>query len=149
MLLPENEANLLINTGDFMENFRRKTKWMERTLGINSTSFISDLLTSGSDIIATQYDDSKYDELEEEAMTGNNNNTTSQPKVRRSSTINLQRRKRKNLLRYANKFNTTETEGRAIGDINFSLTNTDWFLASYFTKNEEEIGIILNDMHFS
>ena len=146
MVLPENEANLLINTGDFMENFRRKTKWMERTLGINSTSFISDYITSGTDFIAQQYDDSKYDEEEEATGSSGNNSSSQSTKAagRRRSSINLQRRKRKNLLRYANKFSTTETEGRAIGDINFSLTNTDWFLASYFTKNEEEIGMIFN-----
>ena len=132
--LPENEANLLINTGNFLINFRKKTKWMERTLGINSTAFISDYITSsikGGDIF-NKYennDDSKYDGYdndEEEA-----NNTLSRTSVSkggtlrvRGSTINLQKRRHKNLLRYANKFSTTETEGRAIGDINFSLTNT-------------------------
>eukprot|EP01084_Bolivina_argentea_P032059 59312_1 len=60
-VLPKNEVNLLVNTGTFMNNFRKKTKWMERALGINSIHFINTDNTAGTYSIINKNKDDDTD----------------------------------------------------------------------------------------
>jgi len=149
-VLPDEEANVLINTGTFLDNFRQKTKWIERTLGINTTThnFFDDdgedaLLGAYGDVFGGDADDeNKYMEQED-----GNNNTQKLPStsLSRRTSSSLRRKKMKNLLRFGNAFSVREVEGRAIGDINFSLTNPDWFLASYYTQQFKEAATSMVD----
>merc|ERR1712228_135334 len=74
-------------------------------------------------------EENKYNE----PLNVNNANKT----MSKQSSSSLQIRQKKNLLKYASKFKTAETEKRAVCDINFSKTNTDWFVSSYFTETND------------
>merc|ERR1712039_499088 len=69
-VLPDEEANRIIANGDFLENFRKKAKWMERTLGINSVHLFNDYNVKGAqfeNISADDMEDNKYNEPSEDA----------------------------------------------------------------------------------
>ena len=124
-ILPEHEAALLINTGSFLDKFREKSKWMERSLGINNAHSVPfDFTVKGSGSLDNDF---KSDVNEERGA--------SSKKDSKSKSVPSRPTKRK-LLKFANKFSTEETANRAVGDMSFSTTNTDWFAASYFTENE-------------
>eukprot|EP01083_Nonionella_stella_P016247 45433_1 len=129
-ILPNKEADLLINTGGFIDHFRQKTKWMERTLGINNTLH--------------SHKDSDNSEDEDTDVSMADNDEIPRLEDRSSLFISNKRKKlkRKALLKYSNnKFYSAETQKRAICDINFSATNSDWFLASYFTEDVDRASL--------
>ena len=145
--MPRKDATKLIKQGDFLENFRKKAKWIERTLGINM-----EYMDNMADDDFFGYDDEdEYYEEEEMKGTGMDDNDdgeeykddhkenikqTKATMSRRESVKEMKNRpkkkKIKNYLKLKKKFGINMLNGRPIGNINFSASNRDWFASTYY-----------------
>eukprot|EP00484_Ammonia_sp_Unknown_P025399 CAMPEP_0197024020 /NCGR_PEP_ID=MMETSP1384-20130603/4677_1 /TAXON_ID=29189 /ORGANISM="Ammonia sp." /LENGTH=934 /DNA_ID=CAMNT_0042452347 /DNA_START=10 /DNA_END=2814 /DNA_ORIENTATION=- len=145
------DANQLIKNGEFLENFRKKTKWIERTLGINMEYMEMEDDGFGDDYDYDEEDEEELDEEkkeeeedeveEEEEEEANGMKPQKQQKQARGrkkggkGKANLKQRQHiGSYLKFRKKFEARNLNGRAVGNIDFSQVNQDWFAASYFVS---------------
>ena len=107
-LLEVKDAEQLINSGNFLDNFRLKSKWMERALGINEETSISNQYSM------FRFEDVSFD-MAEDVVKGGVDEIRTQLK-RAESAKNL----KKELLTLKKQFIHDRFDQRPIGWIEFS-----------------------------
>ena len=139
------DANKLVKGGDFLENFRKKAKWIERTLGINM-EHMEAIRDRDDDFFDDDDDDDELEEYkeyddEQDEYKDDIKEPEKQLKNKRGSVMMKQGRRKekvpKNYLKLRKKFGINSLNGRPIGNINFSASNRDWFAATYFVAGNK------------
>ena len=152
--LSRKDAERVVQSGDFLSNFRRKSKWIERTLGINM-EHMENVRDRDDDFFDYSDDDDDVGdenenenenviEIEEEEKESNQSAkplTKQNKQQRRRESVLIRRAQRKkkpkNYLKLKRRFGCNKLSGRPIGNINFSASNRDWFGATYFIAHSK------------
>merc|ERR1712228_331487 len=133
--LSRKAAERVVTSGNFLTNFRRKSKWIERTLGINM-EHMENMRDRNDDFFAVSSDDDDNEDDDDDVIDDIDvdieTQTTTQTQTKQKKAKRI-----KNYLQLKRVFACNKLSGRAIGNVNFSATNRDWFGATYFVANSK------------